>query len=144
MFCKEKTPAFQRYQRRVQVAMGAYLLLLLGSVYVLKHGSPHGWLLYGLSVLPALPIIVVIVAMGRYLGEEKDEYQRLKMMQAILVGTAALLTTVIVNDFVQTFAHTVAFPPFTSFIIFAAAMAIVQGVQRLRDRVPNDGKVSDE
>jgi hypothetical protein len=101
-------------------------------------------LLYGLSVLPALPIIVVIVAMGRYLGEEKDEYQRLKMMQAILVGTAALLTTVIVNDFVQTFAHTVAFPPFTSFIIFAAAMAIVQGVQRLRDRVPNDGKVSDE
>ncbi len=144
MFCKERTPAFRRYQRRVQAAMGVYLVLLLGAVYGLKHGSPHGWLLYFLSVLPALPIIVVIVAMGRYLSEEKDEYQRLKMMQAILVGTAALLTTVIVNDFVQTFAHTVAFPPFTSFIIFAAAMAIVQGAQRLRDRVPSDGQVSDE
>ncbi len=144
MFCKERTPAFRRYQRRVQIAMGVYLVLLLGAVYGLKHGSPHGWSLYLLSVLPTLPIIVVIVAMGRYLQEEKDEYQRLKMMQAILVGTAALLTTVVVNDFVQTFAHTVAFPPFTSFIIFAAAMAIVQGVQRLRDRVPNDGKVSFE
>jgi cytochrome c biogenesis protein CcdA len=138
MFCKERTPAFRRYQRRVQVAMGVYLVLLFGAVYRLKHGSLHGWLLYFLSVLPALPIIVVIVAMGRYLHEEKDEYQRLKMMQAILVGTAALLTTVIVNDFVQTFAHTVAFPPFTGFIVFAAAMAIVQGVQRLRDRRADD------
>jgi uncharacterized membrane protein len=124
--------------------MGAYLVLLFGAVYLLNHGSPHGWLLYFLSVLPALPIIVVIVAMGRYLHEENDEYQRLKMMQAILVGTAALLTTVIVNDFVQTFAHTLAFPPFTSFIVFAVAVGMMQGVQRLRDRAPSDGKVSDE
>ncbi len=134
MFCREKTPAFRRYQRRVQVAMGVYMVLLLGAAYVLKHGSPHGWLLYFLSVLPALPVIVVIAAMGRYLQEEKDEYQKLRTMRAILVGTAALLTTVIVNDFVQTFAHTVAFPPFTSFIVFGAAMAIVQGVYWLRDR----------
>jgi hypothetical protein len=114
--------------------MGVYMVLLLGAAYVLKHGSPHGWLLYFLSVLPALPVIVVIAAMGRYLQEEKDEYQKLRTMRAILVGTAALLTTVIVNDFVQTFAHTVAFPPFTSFIVFGAAMAIVQGVYWLRDR----------
>jgi peptidoglycan/LPS O-acetylase OafA/YrhL len=144
MFCKDKTPAFERYQRRVQIAMGVYVVVILGASYVLKLGSPHWLWLYFWSVLPAVPVIAVFVAVGRYLQEEKDEYQRLKMTQALLVGTAALLTTVIVNDFVQTFAHTVAFPPFTSFMIFAAACAIVQGVQRLRDRVSNEGNVSDE
>jgi hypothetical protein len=138
MFCKERTPAFKRYQRRVQVAMVAYVVVILGAVRIVKHDAPVGWHLYFWSVLPALPVIAVIVAMGRYLTEEKDEYQRLRMMQAILVGTAALLSTVIVNDFVQTFAHAVAFPPFTGFIAFAAAMAIVQGVQRLRDRSSGD------
>jgi hypothetical protein len=138
MFCKERTAAYRRYQRRVQMAMGGYVLVILGSGYALKQASPHGWLLYLLAVLPAVPILVVIAAMGWYLQEEKDEYQRLRMTQAILVGTAALLMTVIVNDFVQTFAHAVVFPPFTSFIVFAASMAITQGVQRLRDRARDE------
>jgi hypothetical protein len=115
-----------------------YVVVILGAAYALKHASPHGWLLYVLAVLPVLPILAVIVSMGRYLQEETDEYQRLRMMQAILVGTAALLTTVIVNDFVQTFAHTVAFPPFTGFLVFAAALGLVQFVQWLRDRSAGD------
>ena len=138
MICKERTAAYKRYQRRVQVVMGVYVVVILGASYALKHASPYGWLLYFLAVLPALPIIVVIAAMGRYLQEENDEYQRLRMMQSILAGTAALLAAVIVNDFVETFAHAAAFPPFTGFLVFAAVTAIVQGVQRLRDRSSAD------
>ncbi len=134
MFCRERTPAFKRYQQRVQIAMTVYVVVTLGAAWTVKHGSPQGWFLYALSVLPALPVIAVIVSMARYLNEEKDEYQRLKMMKSILVGTATLLATVIVNDFVQTFAHVQPFPPFTGFILFAAAVAITQGVQWLRDR----------
>ena len=94
--------------------------------------------LYFWSILPAIPVVGVIVRMGRYLQTEKDEYQRLLAMQAILVGTAALLATLVVNDFVRAFAGVAALPPFTSFLIFCAGMAITQLVQRLRDRVPAD------
>jgi hypothetical protein len=139
MFCRERTPAFKRYQRRVQIAMAIYVVVILGAAWILKHSTLTGWHLYGWAVAPAIPVIAVIVAMARYLKEETDEYQRLKMMKAILVGTAALLSTVVVNDFVETFAKTQAFPPFASFIVFAVAVGITQGVQRLRD-----GRAGDE
>ncbi len=138
MFCKDRTVAFKRYQRRVQVAMAVYFVVILGAAWVVKHLAVAGWQLYFWSVLPAVPIMVVIVAMGRYLGEETDEYQRLTMMRSILIGTAALLGTIVVSDFVRSFADTEPFPPFTSFIVFAVAMAIAQGVQKLRDRSVGD------
>ncbi|MGI4831254.1 MAG: hypothetical protein ACRYFU_24185, partial [Janthinobacterium lividum] len=65
-----------------------------------------------------------------------DEYQRLMAMRAILVGTAALLGTLVVNDFLRAFAHTPALSPFVSFIIFCVGTAITQLVQTLRNRVP--------
>jgi len=138
MFCADRTAAFKRYQRRVQVAMAVYFVVILGAAWVVKHLAVVGWRLYFWSVLPAVPIMVVIVAMGRYLQEESDEYQRLMMMRSILVGTAALLGTIVVSDFVRAFAEVDPFPPFASFIVFAVAMAIAQAVQKLRDRSVGD------
>ena len=138
MFCQGSTVAHKRYERDVMRMMFAYVVVLLCSSWFVKHDGGEKFFLYFWSVFPALPVIGVIARMGRYLQEEKDEYQRLQSMQAVLVGTAALLATTVVNDFTRAFAHASALPPFIGFLIFAAGMAITQFVQRFRNRAPAD------
>lgn len=137
MFGRESSPARKRYQRDVIRLMVLYAVVVLGSSWVLRHDGAMGFFLYFWSVLPAVPVVCVMVRMGRYLQEEKDEYQRLLAMQAILVGTAALLGTLVVNDFLRDFAHTQALSPFVGFMIFCVGTAITPLVQSLRDRVPD-------
>jgi hypothetical protein len=138
VFCTPKSKALKKYQRRVMVTMAAYLLVVLGSAEIVKHGAPRGWHLYFWSVLPAIPVIAVIVQMGRYLREETDEYLRLRTMLSLLVATGTLLGTLVASDFLQSFASVPALPPFTSFVVFCAAFAITQGVLQLRDRAKDD------
>ena len=140
MFCRSGSAAKKRYERDVIITMAGYVLLTFAVAFLVRHGHVHGWALYVWSVLPALPIIGVIARMGRYLQEETDEYQRLVATRSILVGTAALLGSLVVNDFVRSFAGVAAFPPFTTFVLFCAAMGIAEGVQKLRDRpAPEEG-----
>jgi hypothetical protein len=134
MFCNDTSVAFKRYQRRVMVVMAAYVVLLFAASWMVKHSHPVGWQLYFWSALPAIPVILVIVSMGRYIAEEKDEYLRLRTMLALLVATGALVGTLVVSDFLQAFAGAPAFPPFTSFIIFALAFGATQAVLKLRNR----------
>ncbi len=138
MFCRGSSAAKKRYGKDVLRFMAAYAVVLFCSAWFVKHDGGEKFYLYFWSVLPSLPVIGVIVRMGRYLKEEKDEYQRLMAMQAILVGTAALLGTVLVSDFLRSFAGLGALPPFVAFLIFCAGMAATEAVQRIRNRVPDD------
>ena len=136
-----RSAASKRYQRRTMVTMSGYLLLVLLSTWEVRHHSPHGWMLYLWAVLPSIPIMITVGLMGRYLQEEKDEYQRLQATQAILVGTAALLGTIVINDFLRSYTPSQGVPPFVSFIIFCGFFGLAQLFQRLRDR-RGDGEPS--
>ena len=114
----------------------AYAALLLVAAWVVKHKAPTGALLYTLSVLPAVPLAGVVLRMAKYLSEETDEYQRAMTVQSLLIGTAALVISLLVNDFLRAFAKADALEPFVGFVIFCGAMAATKGVQWLRDRVP--------
>jgi hypothetical protein len=138
MLCKSNSAAEKRYRRDILRFMAAYVVVLFCSSWFVKHDGSQRFFLYFWSVMPAIPVLAVMIRMGRYLQEEKDEYLRLMAMQAILVGTAALLGTLVVTDFLRTFANTGALPPFLSFIIFCAGMAATQAVQKLRNRVADD------
>ncbi|QMV18021.1 hypothetical protein GOB94_04440 [Granulicella sp. 5B5] len=138
MFCQDKSAALKRYQKRTLSAMVGYFVILFGCVWLVKHVSPQGWPLYLWAVLPAVPIILVMVNMGLYLKEETDEYLRLRMMRSLLVATAALLGPLVVSDFVRAYAHAPAFPPFVCFVTFCLAFGIANGVQKLRDRATDE------
>ena len=122
MFCKGSTVARKRYERDTLRFMVLYAVVLLCSNWFVKHDGAERFYLYFWSGIPAIPVVAIIVRMGRYLREEKDEYQRLLAMQSILVGTAALLVTVVVSDFLRAFARVRALPPFTGFLVFCAGM----------------------
>lgn len=138
MFCKGTTIAKKRYERDVLRFMASYVVVVLCSAWFVKHDGKERFFLYFWSVIPAIPVMAVIWRMARYLKQESDEYQRLLVMQSVLVGAAALLAVVVVNDFLRAFAGTKALPAFSSFIIFCAGMAITQAVQKLRNRVADD------
>ena len=71
------TPAGRRYLMRFTPAMIAYVVVLFTVVWALKPAhAPTGPVVYALAVLPALPILAVIWAMGRFIVEETDEYLR--------------------------------------------------------------------
>jgi len=133
MSCSSATPARKRYERRVLTLMLVYLPTIFLTGRFVRHHALQGWLLYFWSILPAIPVIALIAMMGRYLQEETDEYQRVLTVRALLVATAALLGTLVVDDFLRSFAST-AIPPFIGFTIFWLSFAIAIGVQTLRDR----------
>jgi uncharacterized membrane protein len=136
--CGTSTPAGKRYQRRVIVTMSLYVAVLFCSVWVVKHLHPHGWLLYGIALLPALPILAMLTALGVYLQEEKDEYVRLVTMRSLLVGTAVLLSVLMVNDFLRSLSGAAALPEFTSWVVFFLVFGAAQAVQTMRNRVSDD------
>jgi len=137
-FCEVSTPANKRYQRRVMVTMSVYVVMLFAAIYLVKHTHPHGWVLYAISVLPALPLLAYMGAMGVYLQEEKDEYVRLMTMRSLVVGTAVLLMVIVVSDFLRAISGAAPLAPFASWVTFFMAFGAAQGVQKMRNRVRED------
>ena len=137
-FCGVSTPASKRYQRRVMVTMSLYVAVLFAAVLIVKHAHPHGWLLYAIALMPAVPVLAMMGSLALYLQEEKDEYLRLITMRSLLVGTAAILGVLVVNDFLRSISGMGAIPPFSSWVIFFAAFGVAQAVQTRRDRVRDD------
>ena len=137
-FCGMSTPASKRYQRRVFVTVAFYVAVLWAALVIVKHTHPHGWLLYTMAVVPAVPLLGTLGALGLYLQEEKDEYVRLITMRSLLVGTAALLAVLAVNDFLRAISGAAALPVFTSWLTFFVAFGAAQAVQTMRNRVRDD------
>lgn len=129
-----KNPAQRRYLWRFAPTMTGYVVLLLLANHLLK-GQPTGAALVAVSLLPALPIVGVIVVMGLYLLEERDEFLRNRLATAMLWGTGILLSTATVWGFMAE-AGAVAPPPvYLAFPLWCAAIGIVQGAMALRDRI---------
>jgi hypothetical protein len=105
MICSIKSPAERRYVVRMWVAAGLCILFALVAAWSFRLGHPHGVLAYLIAVLPALPIIGALVGTGMYLGEEKDEFQRNLLVQALLGGTGGILAVATAWGYLEDFAH---------------------------------------
>ena len=75
-----------------------------------------------------------IGAVGRYLVEETDEYQRALLIRAVLWATGAALAAATVRDFLVDYAHVQPMEDGFAFFVFCIALGIAQVVIRLRER----------
>ena len=101
---KNWTPARRRYEVRVMTSMAVYVVALLSDVWLFKHHPPQSLAKYFLAILPALPLVAVVLHLGVYLAEETDEYQRSLMVEAILWGTGGTLVIASVWGFLENLA----------------------------------------
>ncbi|CAN5214706.1 hypothetical protein BH09PSE2_BH09PSE2_16340 [soil metagenome] len=130
-----KTPAARRYTLRVMGFMTAYVLVLLAVGFWFRSVSPpQGLLKYAAAVAPALPVIGVLWAMGAFMVELTDEYQRLKLAKALLRATGITLAACTAWGFLQTYAEAASPPLYYVFILFIAAFGLVQAVSSLLER----------
>ena len=99
-----RNPATRRYNRTVLALSIAYALLLFGAEYLFSRHLIAGPVAYVAAILPALPIIGVFAAVGRYLVEERDEYLRMLMVRQSLVATGFTLSIATIWGFLENFA----------------------------------------
>lgn len=95
--------AARRYNRSVLLLCAAYAVLLIGAILLFKNHVPTGPLAYLVAVLPAVPIIGVFAAIGRFIAEETDEYQRMLLIRQTLVATGFALSVATIWGFLESF-----------------------------------------
>ena len=95
--------AQRRYNRNVLMLSALYMVTLIGAISFFKNGAPTGLGAYLIAILPALPIIGVFAAMGRYLVDEQDEYLRMLTVRQTLWATGFALSIATIWGFLESF-----------------------------------------
>lgn len=98
-----KSSPYRTYNYRVIWLSALYALFLIGAAYAFKHHLLSGIAAYAAAILPALPIIGIFAAMGRYLAEEQDEYVRALMVRQTLWASGFALSGATVWGFLESF-----------------------------------------
>jgi hypothetical protein len=98
-----RSPAWKRYNWRVIWLTLLYAVFLIGATYCFKLKLVTGPIAYVVASLPALPIVGIFFAMGRYLVEEQDEYVRMLMVRQILWASGFVLSLATVWGFLDSF-----------------------------------------
>jgi hypothetical protein len=99
--CAARSPAAKRYRRRQHIALSIYAVLLLGAIWTrlgLHLAAPLIWVV---AAVPALPLVATIAAMGLYLREETDEFERTVMVESALWATGGVLVLSSVWGFLE-------------------------------------------
>jgi hypothetical protein len=132
---QRRNPAQRRYLLRFMPLMVSYALILVGVSAAQRHGRIAGATLGMLSVLPAIPLVGVIVVMGLYLREERDEFIRNRLVSAMLGGTAILLAAATIWGFLENNGVVGHPPTFLAFPFWCGAMGLSQCGRALYDRL---------
>ncbi|BEV10823.1 membrane protein [Asticcacaulis sp. DW145] len=117
-----KNPATE-YTIHMMVWMALYAGLLIGAILYIKANHPTGPLLYGLAVLPALPIGGTIFTALRFL-DRVDEYFRLLLSKRFIVATGLTLFICTAIGFVENFAELEIMPLYLVYALFWACYGV--------------------
>jgi hypothetical protein len=98
-----RSPAIKRYNHRVIWLSLLYVVVLIAAIYGFNRQLVGGPLAYIAAVLPAIPIIGIFAAMGRYLVEEQDEYVRMLTVRQSLWATGLALSVATIWGFLESF-----------------------------------------
>ena len=96
LFCRKKlNPLQRRFAMLFSVTLLATALLFMLAVSFREghlgfaHGTFSRSLGYVLTVLPVLPFLAMMFLIPRYLRQEKDEFIRILVVRALLLGFAS-------------------------------------------------------
>jgi hypothetical protein len=95
--------AIGRYNRAAVTLSIIYVVFLFGAEIAIGRYGLSGAAAYVVAILPALPIISLFAAIGRYLAEESDEYLRLLQVRQTLIATGFALSIATAWGFLESF-----------------------------------------
>jgi hypothetical protein len=132
--CGVDTPALRAYNRRALIWAFSYIVLLGIALTARNTWHPTGPILWLLALLPSLTIAYFVWAMGQYLTEEDDEYQRMRQVNAALFATGFLLVIASVWGFLEVFGIAPHAEGFWAVGIWAVGLGLGNAAQALRDQ----------
>jgi hypothetical protein len=134
MLCSPMNAAVRRYTYRMMTAMTVYCIFLFAAVWTFRHRHPAGIFAYALAILPAVPIVAVIVIVGLYLAEEKDEFLRNLLVQSSVWGIGGTLAVTSIWGFLELFLPVPHFDLYLVFPMFWVFVGISSALIRMRYR----------
>ena len=137
-WCSNPSKAAKQYTQRLVVVMLFYILMVWLVTPLVRT---HHWVatkLYFAAALPTLPILFMLLVVGLYLRDERDEFKRHQTVVSMLWAIAITLGFTAFTDFLRSYGAITAIPPFTEFVTFWLSMGIVNAVQTIRSRVGTD------
>lgn len=81
----------------------AYTAALFLAAWLFREHRVAGPAAYVVALLPALAIVAIFAALGRYLMEEADEYLRMLMARQVIVASGFALSIATVWGFLASF-----------------------------------------
>jgi hypothetical protein len=105
--------AMQRYLRQFFFAMFMYIVTLITSVMLLRNYELTGGWQILISLVPALPVIFIVLALMRLLKDSDELQQRLNLLA---VTFSAVMTGLL--TFGYGFLENIGFPKLPTFAIF--------------------------
>ncbi len=134
MFGCMKSPAQRRLVRSSLISSALIIVLALASAAAFHLWHLKGLPAYPVAVLPALPVLWLLVEWGRFLAQEKDEFQRNVLIQSMLGGIGGILATTMIWGYLEAYAHAPHLDPAWIFPLFVLFMAIARLLVTLRYR----------
>ncbi len=132
LVCGNVSPAIIAYNRRMLIWSFAYVIALFGAISIYNNFKPSGPILWLIAILPSLPILYFVWALGRYLVEETDEYIRMMQVSAALFATGWLLALATVWGFLETFGVAAHVPAWAAVPVWAIGLGVAQIWRKVR------------
>jgi hypothetical protein len=105
MTCTLNNAAQRTYVVRCFLTALLSIGVTAGAGLGFRFGHLTGMIAYLVAILPAFPIMGMLVVTGLYLSEEKDEFQREVMVQSLLGGIGLTLAATTVWGYLEDFTH---------------------------------------
>ena len=116
--------AQRRYTIRVTVLMVGYVVLLFAANWLFKTGHANGPAAWLIAILPALPIIGVVAAIGRLIVELRDEYVRMLFVRQTLIATGFMLAVATAWGFLEDFGLVPHLPAYYAAILWFGGLGV--------------------
>ena len=97
------TPAQRAHVRRVLWLLLAYGLILPPLIWLRAHRHVSDPLLLAMAIVASVPVLGVFASWGRYLSDERDEYQQAIALRRVAIATNATMGAAVVWGFLQAF-----------------------------------------
>ena len=121
-------PPARRYLQRFIPVMASYVVALFAVEWIFRHHAVRGPLAFLLALLPALPIVGVVIIVGLYLREETDEVEKAMRVESLLWGIGLTLSTTTLWGFLEVFGqvqHVEGYMVFPAFCFFTGIAGLV-------------------
>ena len=131
-------PALRAYLRRFFPTMALYVILVWASPFAIEATRATGPLLWGIAILPALPLMAGFWIIGRLLIELRDEYIRMLQIRQALVATGFAMSAASAWGFLEVYADAPHLPLFTVPILWFGGLLIGSIVNVVLERQASD------